>query len=66
MAGLKTLVPNPPKTILPKAMDTIADTAEIHSGIVGGKLNDTKDAVTNAAMDTLPPFFLDTKRYSVK
>lgn len=65
MAGLNTLVPKPPKTILPKTMDITAASADIQSGMLGGRVSATKLAVTNAAIETLPGFLFLTKIYSL-
>ena len=66
MAGLNIFVPNPPKTILPKAMEITPANKDIHNGMVGGRVKATKEPVTKAAIVTFPAFFLRTNKYSVK
>jgi hypothetical protein len=54
MAGLKTFLPKPPKTILPKTMPKTMPTAAIQNGVVGGRERPKRAAVTQTAWEILP------------
>ncbi len=48
-AGLNTLRPKPPNTILPKNIANTAPTTAIQIGMVGGRLRASSVPVTNTA-----------------
>ncbi len=47
-AGLNTLKPSPPNSVLPRAMETTPPTAPIHSGKPGGRVSPSSSPVMAA------------------